>query len=361
MSSTTRITLEDLIRQVDAPPDGRALIAQFVPPPRFASKRFETYKPSPAHPSQREALERLRALAASLHEEAGRSALSRRLRAALGMRRRGGGIYLDGGFGVGKTHLLAALWNAAPGPKAYLTFDELVFTIGLLGVAGTREAFSGMGLVAVDEWELDDPGNLQMAVAFLRGALADGVQVATTSNTIPDELGNGRFPQKDFKAEIEEMAAAFEVLRVSGDDFRNRHFTSSPGLESFLTPEALATAASRASGRVVYAPFRDVLGALARVHPIRYAAMVRAVDALFIQDLEPIDRLPEALRWVHFIDKLYDAAIPVAMSSHTPLSELFPESFLRGPYGKKFSRCLSRLAELVGPGSPHHALALENA
>ena len=27
------------------------------------------------------------------------------------------GIYLDGGFGVGKTHLLAALWHAAPGAQ----------------------------------------------------------------------------------------------------------------------------------------------------------------------------------------------------------------------------------------------------
>ena len=29
-----------------------------------------------------------------------------------------GGVYLDGGFGVGKTHLLASLWHAAPGAEA---------------------------------------------------------------------------------------------------------------------------------------------------------------------------------------------------------------------------------------------------
>ena len=29
-----------------------------------------------------------------------------------------GGVYLDGGYGVGKTHLLASLWHAAPGARS---------------------------------------------------------------------------------------------------------------------------------------------------------------------------------------------------------------------------------------------------
>ena len=32
------------------------------------------------------------------------------------------GLYLDGGFGVGTTHLLAALWHRSPGPKYFGTF-----------------------------------------------------------------------------------------------------------------------------------------------------------------------------------------------------------------------------------------------
>ena len=46
---------------------------------------------------------------------------------------------------------------------------------------------------------------------------ADGVRVATTSNTIPDELGRGRFDQKSFRAEIEELSGAFEVLEEEAD------------------------------------------------------------------------------------------------------------------------------------------------
>jgi hypothetical protein len=56
---------------------------------------------------------------------------------------RGSGIYLDGGFGVGKTHLLAAFWHEAPEPRTYLSFDELVYFIGLAGVDRARTPSAG--------------------------------------------------------------------------------------------------------------------------------------------------------------------------------------------------------------------------
>jgi cell division protein ZapE len=257
-------------------------------------------------------------------------------------------VYLDGGFGVGKTHLLAALWNESPGPGAYLSFDELVYTIGLLGVEGTRAAFRGCRLVAVDEWELDDPGNLKMALAFIRGALADGIRIATTSNTIPDELGSGRFDQKSFQAEIEELAGAFEVLEIAGEDYRHRRFEAHPGRAYFLDDEAMARAAESAGDRALAADFPALLAALGTVHPIRYVALVDAVAELLVRELAPVGSLPEGLRWVHFIDKLYDRAVPLAMSSTISLGELFPASFLASAYGKKFSRCLSRMEEMLG-------------
>ncbi|HEX7118775.1 MAG TPA: cell division protein ZapE [Longimicrobiales bacterium] len=342
-------TLDALLRSLPARPDARGLVERFVPPPRFAGKRFESYRPDPRYPSQAVALARLRAAAEALHDR-GLARLARRTRERLGRPRRGRGIYLDGGFGVGKTHLLAALWNAAPGPKAYLSFDELVYTIGLVGVGRAREAFRGLRLVAIDEWELDDPGNLKLAVAFLRGALADGIQVAATSNAVPYALGRGGFSQKDFAAEIDELAAAFEVVRVEGEDYRHRAFAADPGHGYFVGRLELAAAAERAGPGALHVAFPALLGGLGRVHPIRYAALVERLDALLVEDVTPIDSLPQALRWVHFVDKLYDAAVPFAASGGLSLGELFPASFLDGPYAKKFSRCLSRLEELLGQG-----------
>src|SRR5580765_1767909 len=97
------------IRLVDRTPvvPAETLIAGLVPPPLFADVRFETYRPDPAEPSQSAALEALRAFTAPP---------ARRWRRGTPEAR---GVYLDGGFGVGKTHLLASLWHATEGPKAY--------------------------------------------------------------------------------------------------------------------------------------------------------------------------------------------------------------------------------------------------
>ena len=339
------LDLQTLLRSLPARPDPDALVAGFVPPPRFADKRFGNYAPDARHPSQGAAVARLREMAEELRRAEGGWA---RFRAALGRRPAGSGVYLDGGFGVGKTHLLAALWHEAPKPSAYLSFDELVYSIGLLGVEGTRTALAGMRLVAVDEWELDDPGNLKMALAFLRGALADGVRVATTSNTIPDELGRGRFDQKSFRAEIEELSGAFEVLEIEGEDFRHRRFQADPGRAYFLSPDAMERAAAAAGERALAVRFADLLAGLGEVHPIRYAALADSVDALLVRDLGPVPVLYDALRWVHFVDKLYDRAVPLAATSTVALGALFPAAFLSGAYGKKFSRCLSRLEEMLG-------------
>src|SRR5690606_38437170 len=129
----------------------------FVPPARFATTHFSNY--APLVPSQRAAVERLERLARSLQRprphgrgvmgdlrhrfgrarnghpgaDAGRAHNGSGRRNGSGSTR-GTGIYLDGGFGVGKTHLLAALWHATPPPRAYLTFDELMYFIGLVGV-----------------------------------------------------------------------------------------------------------------------------------------------------------------------------------------------------------------------------------
>lgn len=313
-----------------------------MPPGRFAAKNFEGYVPR--HPTQEAARARLERLARELAAGGG---VLRRLGAMLGSRPAGGGLYLDGGFGVGKTHLLAALWNAAPGPKAYLSFDELVHFIGLVGVADARAAFADRRLIAVDEWELDDPGNLKLALAFLRGAVADGVRLVVTSNTLPIELGAGRFSQKDFRAEIEELSAAFEVVRIEGDDYRHRHFEAEPGREYFVAPHALAARAAAAGDRALLVGFGELLAALERVHPIRYAVLAERLDALCVTGIEPLRQLPAALRWVHFVDCLYDSDVPMAASSRAALGELFPRAFVEGPFGKKMSRCLSRMEELL--------------
>src|SRR5665213_3980530 len=98
------------------------LAARFRPPRRFGNARFDTFAPNPEHPSQAAALMAMELLAAEISA----AAPPIRLRWGRGKPEAyisSPGWYLDGGFGVGKTHLLAAAWHAAPSPKAYLTFS----------------------------------------------------------------------------------------------------------------------------------------------------------------------------------------------------------------------------------------------
>jgi cell division protein ZapE len=339
------LDLESLIAALPARPDAAELMAEFVPPARFAEKRFDGY--DPRHPSQASAVSRLRSVVGELRAESGGGFL-RRARSAFRAPAGGGGVYLDGGFGVGKTHLLAALWNESPVPKAYLSFDSLTHVSGYMGDPEFRELFLSRRLVCVDEWELDDPGNLTLSLAVLRELLRAGVRVVATSNTLPLDLGEGRFSQKDFRSEIAEMAGAFEVLTLRGDDYRHRHFELNPGREYFVSPEDLVGGARAVGDLALLLSLGELLRALGRVHPLRYADLIRATSEVFLSDVGPIRDLADALRFVHFIDRLYNSATPLTASSDHTLGELFPPAFLAGPYGKKCSRCLSRLEEMLG-------------
>ena len=215
------------VRLVDRSPvvSPGALIEALVPPPLFRDVRFDTYLPDPGERTQAEALAAARSFAATLASpSAGHGGRFGRRPRAVG----GTGIYLDGGFGVGKTHLLASLWHAAPEPKAYATFVELTHLTGALGFAATVEQLASMRLLAIDEFELDDPGDTVLVSSLLSRLAESGVALAATSNTLPDRLGEGRFAAEDFLREIQQLAARFSTVRVDGPDYRHRGLPDAP-------------------------------------------------------------------------------------------------------------------------------------
>ena len=135
---------------------------------------------------------------------------------------------------------------------------------------------------------------------------------------------------------------------MEGEDYRHRRFETDPGRGYFVDRDLLRERAAAAGTRALHTGFDDLLSALARVHPIRFAGLVDHVEALFLEGVGGIERLTDALRWVHFVDTLYDSAVPLRASSEVPLGGLFPGEFVSGPYGKKLSRCLSRMEEMLG-------------
>lgn len=327
------------------------LVAEMVPPPRFDSVRFDTYNPDPGQPSQSEAVTVLSGFAAGLggaHASGGgkRRWFAKKAPAATAPR----GVYLDGGYGVGKTHLLASLWHATPAEpalKAFGTFVELTNLVGALGFQQTVQTLGGHRLLCIDEFELDDPGDTVLVSSLLSRLVEQGVALAATSNTLPGKLGEGRFAAADFLREIQGLSAQFRPLRIDGQDYRHRGLPQAPAP---FSDEQVAKAAYATEGASLD-DFPGLLEHLARVHPSRYGALTDGISAVCLTDVGPVPDQSTALRLVVLADRLYDREIPV-LASGVPFDELFSGEMLNGGYRKKYFRAISRLTALARDAKP---------
>ncbi|WP_223268137.1 cell division protein ZapE [Streptosporangium nondiastaticum] len=324
------------------------LVAEMVPPPRFGTVRFDNYIPAADQPSQAEAVTVLSGFAGGLGgASAGGGGRKRWFRreakpaAAAGPR----GVYLDGGYGVGKTHLLASLWHATPAApelKAFGTFVELTNLVGALGFQQTVKTLSGHRLLCIDEFELDDPGDTVLVSTLLGKLVEAGVALAATSNTLPGKLGEGRFAAADFLREIQGLSAHFRPLRIDGEDYRHRGLPEAPAPYDDATVTRTAETTEGAS----LDTFPALLEHLSKVHPSRYGAMCDSVRAVCLTGVEPVPDQSTALRLVVLADRLYDREIPV-LASGRPFDELFSAEMLAGGYRKKYFRAISRLTALA--------------
>ncbi|MEE1845416.1 MULTISPECIES: cell division protein ZapE [unclassified Streptomyces] len=322
------------------------LVAEMVPPPRFDSVRFDTYVPDPKQPSQTAAVGVLSDFAAGLggaHASGSgkRKWFSKKPTAPSAPL----GVYLDGGYGVGKTHLLASLWHATPADpslKAFGTFVELTNLVGALGFQQTVRTLSGHRLLCIDEFELDDPGDTVLVSSLLSRLVEAGVALAATSNTLPGKLGEGRFAAADFLREIQGLSAHFRPLRIDGEDYRHRGLPEAPPPYS----DEQVTRAAYATEGASLDDFPSLLDHLARVHPSRYGALTDGLRAVCLTEVQPVPDQSTALRLVVLADRLYDREVPV-LASGLPFDRLFSEEMLNGGYRKKYFRAISRLTALA--------------
>lgn len=316
---------------------GTEMVAHLVPPRQFLTASLDNYRPDRDYPSQGAAVAAIRNFAANSGGKGGGFFSRRKAEESKP------GIYLDGGFGVGKTHLLAALWHLSKGRKYFGTFIEYTALVGALGYADTVKALKGASILCIDEFELDDPGDTRLMSRLLGELSASGTRIAATSNTPPNALGEGRFAAVDFLREIDALAAQFMTLRVDGVDFRQRDNT---GRAISLEPQELEAAIADFSGLLTADSFDDVLRHLSQVHPSRYVKLIDGLEGIALRDVHAFTSQTDALRFVAFVDRLYDAQLTV-LASGTPLDEIFPEEMLAGGYRKKYLRAISRLISLT--------------
>ena len=303
------------------------MLADLVPPREFRDAAFETYRPAPLFASQQEALDKLR--------QGFRKAKNKGSRAIPG-------FYLDGGFGVGKTHLLVSLYRSFKGKKLFGSFLAYTSLIGALGFAEAMRLFSRYDLICIDEFELDDPGNTMIMSRLLNDLSSKGVLFAATSNTPPNALGEGRFAAEDFRREILGISANFEILRIDGDDYRHRpvdghsETQTSEQLSSWLNQVEVASLDS----------FDALLKHLSTIHPAKFARLVQGIDRIGLDGAHKFVDQADALRFVAFVDRAYEAQISIR-STGVPLTDLFTPEMISGGYRKKYLRAISRLHALA--------------
>jgi cell division protein ZapE len=328
-------------RLVDRAPTltGSEIIAHLVPPRQFGTATLDSYRPDRDYPSQGAAVAAIRTFVGGWNSGSAGFFSRRKGEAPLP------GVYLDGGFGVGKTHLLAALWHLASGRKYFGTFIEYTALVGALGYAPTVQLLKGASLVCIDEFELDDPGDTRLMSRLLSELVASGSRIAATSNTPPNALGEGRFAAQDFLREIDSLAAKFKTIRIDGLDYRRRDVQAHA-----VTVSDVAGAIADVTGHVTLDPFAAVVRHLGSVHPSRYVTLVEGLDAIGLTDVTPFTGQTDALRFVAFVDRLYDAQVRI-FASGVPLDSVFPDEMLAGGYRKKYLRASSRLIALTNSGS----------
>lgn len=310
------------------------LLAQFVPPREFSAARFSNYRPDDAFESQREAL-------ASCAEFAG--ATKKRAFAKKGADGKPG-IYLDGGFGVGKTHLLASIWHEFKGKKLFGSFLAYTGLIGVLGFANAVERLAKFDLLCIDEFELDDPGDTMMMSRLLSELDKHGTKFACTSNTPPNALGQGRFAAADFAREISAMSGRFAIISVDGEDYRHR---PTEAHSSVLEDDALIEwAEGQSSNSVALDDFSELLKHLSTLHPSKFLQLLDGIGALGLSGVYQLHDQVAALRFVSLIDRLYECQIAVR-NSGIALTEVFSAEMIAGGYRKKYLRAVSRLGALT--------------
>ena len=154
------------------------LLTDLVPPPHFASVRFSTYAPDPGQPSQAAAVAALEAFGGRLEQRPSR----RWLRKAAPPEERAG-VYLDGGFGVGKTHLLHAIGHYAmslyPGIRVRYVSSEEFTNDFINSIANNRGAAFQARYRDVDILLIDD-------IQFLQGRAETQEAFFHTFNTLHD-------------------------------------------------------------------------------------------------------------------------------------------------------------------------------
>ena len=300
-----------------------------------------------------------------------------------GEKKRGGGLYLHGGVGRGKTFLMDGFYLQLQSEKKMRAhFHQFMrrFHADMKKREGEKNALwtvadtiaAKAAIVCFDEFHVADIADAMILGRLLERLLDNGVRLLMTSNYPPSGLYPNGLARDRFLPTIAMLEERLEIFCLDGgEDYRLRHLADAG--EVFFHPHS-----EDAQRRM-----RDIFSALAcgialppsvKINGRQTAALARSSDAIWfsfsqlceeamgqgdylelagrfatlllsdIPDLSDPARSEAARRFTWLVDILYDNRVALVASGFAPLARLYGDKD-----GGESGRTLSRLIEMQSP------------
>lgn len=332
-----------------------------------------------ADPAQRKVIARLQQLYQALVTEPPRAGLIDRLlkRSPAPVH----GLYIWGGVGRGKTHLMDHFYEAVPFTEKqrvhfhrfmqgiHAELKTLPRTPDPLQVIAERLA-ANIRLLCLDEFHVNDIGDAMLLAGFLKALFQNNVTLVTTSNVPADQLYKNGLQRERFLPAIELIKHYTDELHLDGDlDYRSEllertgtfHINTGKDVTQLLqqqfqslAPHTIIMAAKlninqreintvAVSDDVAWFEF----AALCETprSSVDYLEIARAYHAVIISDVPQLSEAKDdaAQRFIHLIDALYDHSVKTIISAAVKPADIYSGR----RHGFAFQRTASRLQEMA--------------